>query len=45
MRYEGAEPVPHTASSELGTDNERLFGDLLGLSKAEIAQLKREDVI
>ena len=45
MRYEGAPPMPHQPSSELGSDNDALLGDLLGLSKAEIGQLKDEKVI
>jgi crotonobetainyl-CoA:carnitine CoA-transferase CaiB-like acyl-CoA transferase len=45
MRYEDAAPMPHVASSELGKDNEALLADLLGLSTAEIDQLKGEKVI
>jgi CoA:oxalate CoA-transferase len=45
MRYEGAAPMPHVASSELGKDNDGLLADLLGLSKDEIGQLKEEKVI
>jgi CoA:oxalate CoA-transferase len=44
MRYEGASPLPHKASSELGTDNEEVLGSL-GFSESEIDQLKDEKVI
>jgi formyl-CoA transferase len=44
MRYEGVSPLPHKASADLGTDNEEVLGSL-GLSKAEIDQLKDEKVI
>jgi CoA:oxalate CoA-transferase len=45
MRYAGTAPMPHMASRELGIDNESLLGSLLGLSRAEIEQLRDEKVI
>ena len=45
MRYEGTPPMPHVASAELGSDNDSLLGDLLGLSQADIDQLRKENVI
>jgi CoA:oxalate CoA-transferase len=45
MRYEGAAPMAHVPSAELGSDNEKLLSDLLGLSKSEIEKLKNECVI
>jgi formyl-CoA transferase len=44
MRYEGAAPMPHKASGNLGKDNEDILGGL-GLSQEEISKLKDEKVI
>ena len=45
LRFEGSEPLPIRPSGELGRDNQEVYGDWLGLSEAELAQLAQEGVI
>lgn len=45
LRFEGVEPMALEPSGELGRDNRAVYGDWLGLSESEIAQLAREEVI
>ena len=45
LRFDGVPPMPLRTSGELGCDNHEVFGDWLGLSDAEIAQLARDEVI
>ena len=45
LRFDGVEPMAIRPSGELGRDNKEVFGDWLGLSIDEIAQLQDEEVI
>jgi crotonobetainyl-CoA:carnitine CoA-transferase CaiB-like acyl-CoA transferase len=45
LRFDGVEPMAIRPSGTLGCDNEEVYGDWLGLSKAEIARLQAEEVI
>ena len=45
LRFDGVEPMALKPSGELGRDNREVYGDWLGLSVAEVAQLAREEVI
>ena len=45
LRFDGVEPMAIRPSGELGRDNQEVFGDWLGLSVGEIAQLQHEKVI
>ncbi len=45
MRYEGTEPLPIVPSRRLGEDNDKVYGDWLGLPPDELARLKAEAVI
>ena len=45
LRFEGVEPIELKPSGELGRDNRKVYGEWLGLSDAEVAQLAREEVI
>lgn len=45
LRFEGVEPMELKLSGPLGRDNHQVYGDWLGLSEAEVAQLEREEVI
>jgi len=45
LRFEGVEPMALRPSGELGRDNHVVYGEWLGLSDAQIAQLAREEVI
>ena len=45
MRYDGVEPMELEPSGELGRDNQAVYGDWLGLSASDIAQLHEEEVI
>ncbi len=45
LRFDGVEPMAITPSGELGCDNQAIYGDWLGLSETEIAQLTKEEVI
>ena len=45
LRFDGVEPMTIRPSGELGRDNQEVFGDWLGLSGDEIAQLQHEKVI
>ena len=45
LRFDGVEPMAIRPSGELGRDNKEVFGDWLGLSGDEIAQLQHEKVI
>lgn len=45
LRFDGVEPMELKPSGELGRDNHGVYGEWLGLSEAEIAQLQREEVI
>ena len=45
LRFEGAEPMPIEPSGVLGRDNRAVYGDWLGLSESQIAQLETEEVI
>ena len=45
LRFDGVEPMAIRPSGALGCDNEEVYGDWLGLPKAEIAKLQAEEVI
>ena len=45
LRFDGVEPMELKPSGELGRDNTAVYGDWLGLSKSELAELAREEVI
>ena len=45
LRFHGADKVETTPSPRLGQHNDEVYGGWLGLSAAEIEQLKREGVI
>jgi len=45
LRFHDAEQPPLVPSRQLGEDNRAVYGDWLGLSDAEIANLHREQVI
>jgi crotonobetainyl-CoA:carnitine CoA-transferase CaiB-like acyl-CoA transferase len=45
LRFHDAEQPPLVPSRQLGEDNRAVYGDWLGLSDAEIANLRREQVI
>ena len=45
LRFDGVEPMAIRPSGPLGCDNEEVYGEWLGLSKVEIAQLQAEEVI
>ena len=45
LRFDGVEPMALKPSGALGCDNREVYGDWLGLSEAEVAQLAREEVI
>ena len=45
LRFDGVEPMAIRPSGELGRDNKEVFGDWLGLSVDEIAQLQHDEVI
>jgi CoA:oxalate CoA-transferase len=45
LRFGGVEPMTLKPSGELGRDNHLVYGDWLGLSDAEIAELAQEEVI
>jgi CoA:oxalate CoA-transferase len=45
LRFDGVEPMAIRPSGALGCDNEEVYGDWLGLPKAEIARLQAKGVI
>lgn len=45
LRFDGVEPMELRPSGALGRDNAQVYGDWLGLSTEQIAQLEREEVI
>ena len=45
LRFDGVEPMAIRPSGRLGCDNHEVYGDWLGLSGGEIAQLQAEEVI
>jgi len=45
MRYEGSEMVALEPSSQLGADGDAVYGDWLGRSQAELAELRAQKVI
>jgi CoA:oxalate CoA-transferase len=45
LRFAGIEPMPIEPSRKLGADNDAIYGDWLGLSKAQIAALTDEGVV
>jgi len=45
LRYHGADKVPTVPSPDLGQDNAAIYGDWLGLSAEELAELTRDGVI
>ncbi len=45
LRYHGVPQLPATPSHTIGADNAEVYGELLGLSAAEVAALKDEGAI
>lgn len=45
LRYEGAEPLELILSPDKGQHNQEIYGDWLGLSAAEIAELEENEAI
>jgi CoA:oxalate CoA-transferase len=45
LRFDGVEPMAIRPSGPLGCDNEEVYGEWLGLSKSDIAQLQADEVI
>ena len=45
LRFDGVEPMAIQPSGELGRDNREVYGEWLGLSEAEMAQLTKDEVI
>jgi CoA:oxalate CoA-transferase len=45
LRFEGVEPMPLKPSGKLGCDNRSVYGEWLGLSESQIAQLEAEEII
>lgn len=45
LRFEGSEPLALQPSGELGRDNQEVYGQWLGLSDAELQQLRNEEII
>jgi len=45
MRYDGVAPIKLHPSGPLGRDNQEVYGEWLGLSADEVAQLQAEEVI
>ena len=45
LRFDGVEPMALRPSGALGCDNDEVYGEWLGLPKAEIAKLRAEEVI
>ena len=45
LRFEDAEPMPIRPSQKLSADNAAVYGDWLGLSSDELAQLEKDKVI
>jgi formyl-CoA transferase len=45
LRFDGVEPMAIKPSGKLGCDNQAIYGDWLGLSETEMAQLTQEEVI
>jgi crotonobetainyl-CoA:carnitine CoA-transferase CaiB-like acyl-CoA transferase len=45
LRFDGVEPMELKPSGALGRDNVAVYGDWLGLSTSELAELAREEVI
>ena len=45
LRFHGADPVPLVPSPKLGQHNAEIYGGWLGLSGAEIAELKNDGVV
>ena len=45
LRFEGAEPLPLEPSGALGRDNATIYSEWLGLDQAELAALRKDQVI
>lgn len=45
LRFDGVEPMRLQPSAPLGHDNHAVYGDWLGLSAGEIANLEKEEII
>jgi len=45
MRFEGIEPLPIKPSRRLGQDNDKVYGEWLGLAPDAVAQLQSDGVI
>ena len=45
MRYEGSEPLEIVPSRRLGQDNERVYGEWMGLSASDIRQLQADEIV
>jgi crotonobetainyl-CoA:carnitine CoA-transferase CaiB-like acyl-CoA transferase len=45
IRLHGVEPMELTLNPELGADNDRVYGEWLGLEAAEIASLREDGAI
>ena len=45
LRFEGITPPALRINRALGADNETVYGELLGLTPNEVAQLRVEDAI
>jgi crotonobetainyl-CoA:carnitine CoA-transferase CaiB-like acyl-CoA transferase len=45
LRFEGVEPPAPRSAPRLGADNERIYGEWLGLTAAELTALKQQGVL
>ena len=45
MRYQDSETIALVPSGELGSNNQEVYGEWLGLSKEQIQGLLKEEVI
>jgi formyl-CoA transferase len=45
LRFDGTPPMPLQPSGDLGQHNVEVYGELLGLSEAEVAELAEVEAI